>query len=110
MRVVARRVVEDFRKQMFSRLMLLPVYYFDARSAGSLVSKFGFDVERLSSATTRSWLNVLRDVLTVISLIGYMLYLDWRLTLIFASILPFRRALSKKGHTQIKSQCQERAA
>jgi len=103
MRVVARRVVEDFRKQMFSRLMLLPVYYFDARSAGSLVSKFGFDVERLSSATTRSWLNVLRDVLTVISLIGYMLYLDWRLTLIFASILPFVALYLKKVTPKLKA-------
>lgn len=103
MRVVARRVVEDFRKQMFSRLMLLPVYYFDARSAGSLVSKFGFDVERLSSATTRSWLNVLRDILTVISLIGYMLYLDWRLTLIFASILPFVALYLKKVTPKLKA-------
>lgn len=103
MRVVARRVVEDFRKQMFSRLMLLPVHYFDARSAGSLVSKFGFDVERLSTATTRSWLNVLRDVLTVISLIGYMFYLDWRLTLIFASILPFVALYLKKVTPKLKA-------
>lgn len=88
MRSVARRVVEDFRKEMFGKLMLLPVHYFDARSAGALVSKFTYDVERLSTATTRSWMNVLRDILTVIGLIGYMLYLDWQLTLIFAAILP----------------------
>jgi subfamily B ATP-binding cassette protein MsbA len=103
MRVVARRVVEDFRKEMFSRLMLLPVNYFDARSSGSLVAKFGFDVERLSTATTRSWLNVLRDILTVISLIGYMLYLDWRLTLIFASILPFVALYLKKVTPKLKA-------
>lgn len=107
MRVVARRVVEDFRKQMFSRLMLLPVHYFDARSAGSLVSKFGFDVERLSTATTRSWLNVLRDILTVISLIGYMLYLDWRLTLIFASILPFVALYLKKVTPKLKANAKD---
>lgn len=103
MRVVARRVVEDFRKDMFSKLMYLPVQYFDARSSGSLVSKFGFDIERLSTATTRSWLNVLRDVLTVISLIGYMLYLDWRLTLVFASILPFVALYLKKVTPKLKS-------
>lgn len=103
MRVVARRVVEDFRKDMFSKLMYLPVQYFDARSAGSLVSKFGFDIERLSTATTRSWLNVLRDVLTVISLIGYMLYLDWRLTLVFATILPFVALYLKKVTPKLKA-------
>lgn len=89
MRSVARRVVEDFRKEMFAKLMLLPVDYFDSKSAGTLVSKFTYDVERLSTATTRSWMNVLRDILTVVGLIGYMLYLDWRLTLVFAAVLPF---------------------
>lgn len=103
MRVVARRVVEDFRKEMFSKLMLLPVNYFDARSSGSLVAKFGYDVERLSTATTRSWLNVLRDILTVIGLIGYMLYLDWRLTLIFAAVLPFIALYLRKVTPKIKS-------
>lgn len=103
MRVVARRVVEDFRKEMFSRLMLLPVHYFDARSAGSIVSKFTYDVERLSTATTRSWMNVLRDLLTVVGLIGYMLYLDWRLTLIFAVVLPFIALYLKKMTPKLKA-------
>lgn len=103
MRSVARRVVEDFRKEMFSKLMLLPVHYFDARSAGALVSKFTYDVERLSVATTRSWLNVLRDILTVVGLIGYMLYLDWRLTLVFAAILPVITLYLKKITPKLKA-------
>lgn len=103
MRVVARRVVEDFRKEMFSKLMLLPVTYFDARSSGELVSKFTYDVERLSTATTRSWMNVLRDILTVIGLLAYMLYLDWRLTLVFASILPLVTLYLKKTTPKLKA-------
>lgn len=103
MRVVARRVVENFRKEMFFRLMHLPVHYFDARSAGSVVSKFTYDVERLSTATTRSWMNVLRDVLTVVGLIGYMLYLDWRLTLIFAVVLPFISLYLKRMTPKLKA-------
>jgi subfamily B ATP-binding cassette protein MsbA len=107
MRVVARRVVEDFRKEMFSRLMLLPVHYFDARSAGSVVSKFTYDVERLSTATTRSWLNVLRDILTVIGLLGYMLYLDWRLTLIFIAVLPFVAFYLKRMTPKLKANAKQ---
>ncbi|ACT47558.1 lipid A export permease/ATP-binding protein MsbA [Methylotenera mobilis] len=107
MRVVARRVVEDFRREMFAKLMLLPVQYFDARSAGSVVSKFTYDVERLSTATTRSWMNVLRDALTVVGLIGYMLYLDWRLTLIFAIVLPFIAMYLKKMTPKLKSNAKQ---
>lgn len=87
-RVVARRVVEDFRKEMFGKMMLLPVSFFDERSAGTLVSKFSYDVERLTVTITRSWLVFIRDLITVIGLISYMLYLDWKLTLVFAVIFP----------------------
>lgn len=102
-RVVARRVAEDFRKEMFQKLMTLPVSFFDARSAGSLVAKFTYDVERLTVTTTRSWLIFLRDVLTVIGLVAYMLYLDWRLTLVFALILPVVAMYLKKITPKLKA-------
>jgi ATP-binding cassette, subfamily B, bacterial MsbA len=88
LRIVARRVVEKLRIEAFDKLMQLPVTFFDNSSTGLLVSKLTYDVERLSNITTRSALNVLRDVLTVIGLLGYMLYLDWRLTLVFAMVTP----------------------
>ncbi|MGZ8269739.1 MAG: lipid A export permease/ATP-binding protein MsbA [Methylophilus sp.] len=88
LRVIARRVVEELRIQAFEKLMYLPVSFFDASSTGLLVSKLTYDVERLSTVTTRTALNVARDVLTVIGLIGYMIYLDWRLTLVFALVTP----------------------
>jgi ATP-binding cassette, subfamily B, bacterial MsbA len=76
------------RIEAFDKLMHLPVSFFDASSTGLLVSKLTYDVERLSTVTTRSALSVARDVLTVIGLIGYMIYLDWRLTLVFALVTP----------------------
>jgi ATP-binding cassette, subfamily B, bacterial MsbA len=88
LRIVARRVVETMRKQVFAKLMMLPVSFFDANSNGYLVSKMTYDIERLSNVVTRSALNVLRDALTVIGLVAYMLYLDWRLTLVFAAVTP----------------------
>lgn len=88
LRIVARRVVEILRNQVFSKLLMLPVSFFDANSNGLLVSKLSYDVERLSSIVTRTALNALRDVMTVIGLVAYMLYLDWKLTLVFAAVAP----------------------
>ena len=102
-RVVARRVAEDFRKEMFQKLMMLPVSFFDARSSGTLVAKFTYDVERLTITTTRSWLVFLRDMLTVMGLIAYMLYLDWKLTLIFALILPIVAMYLKRITPKLKA-------
>lgn len=92
LRIVARRVVEKLRIEAFDKLMQLPVTFFDNSTTGLLVSKLTYDVERLSNITTRSALNVVRDVFTVVGLLGYMLYLDWRLTLVFAMVTPLMAA------------------
>lgn len=103
LKIVARRVVAQLRVQAFEKLMQLPVNFFDASSTGLLVSKLTYDVERLSSVTTRSALNVVRDILTVIGLVGYMLYLDWRLTLVFATVTPFMAFYLRKMTPKLRS-------
>lgn len=103
LKIVARRVVAQLRVEAFEKLMQLPVNFFDASSTGLLVSKLTYDVERLSSVTTRSALNVVRDVLTVIGLVAYMLYLDWRLTLVFATVTPFMAFYLRKMTPKLRS-------
>ncbi len=88
MRWVARRVVERIRLDAFSRLMSLPVSFFDAHSAGVVTSKLTYDTEQMAKVSTNVAVIVVRDSLTIIGMIGYMLYLDWRLTMIFALMAP----------------------
>ena len=88
MRWVARRVVEALRLDTFRQLMKLPISYFDQQSAGVVVSKLTYDVEQMANAATKSTLTIVRDSLTAIAIVGYMLYLDWRLTLIFILVAP----------------------
>ena len=89
MRWVARRIVENLRMDAFRNLMLLPVKFFDANSAGVITSKLTYDTEQVAKASTTVAMSAVRDSLTIIGMIGYMLYLDWRLTLIFAVAVPF---------------------
>lgn len=88
MRWVARRVVEAVRLDVFQRLMTFPVSFFDAHSAGVVTSKLTYDTEQMANASTKVVVSVVRDSLTILGMIGYMLYLDWRLTLIFAVMAP----------------------
>ena len=103
LRKVTRLVVELMRKQVFARLMLLPVSFFDAHSNGALVSKMTYDVERLSIVVTRSAHNVVRDALTVVGLIAYMLYLDWKLTLVFALVTPLMGVYLSKTTPKLRA-------
>ena len=96
MRWLGRRVVEDLRRDTFKRLMQLPVGFYDANSAGLIVSKLTFDAEQMSGACTKVVLTVVRDSFTALGILGYMLYLDWRLTLVFALIAPLMALYIKK--------------
>ncbi|MDE0925676.1 MAG: lipid A export permease/ATP-binding protein MsbA [Methylophilaceae bacterium] len=103
MRWIARRVVEVLRIQAFGRLMHMPVSYFDTQSTGVMVSKLTYDAERLSNVATRTAMNVLRDVLTMVGLVAYMLYLDWRLTLIFAIVAPLMVLYLRKTTPKLRA-------
>lgn len=88
MRWVGRKVIEQIRLDTFLKLMALPVSFFDANSIGTITSKITFDSEQMYNAVTKAMVSIVRDSLTIIGMIAYMLYLDWHLTIIFALIAP----------------------
>lgn len=87
-RYVARRVVESLRLHAFSNMMSLPVSFFDANSVGNICSKITYDTEQMSKAATNVAVSGVRDTFTIIGIVAYMLYLDWRLTIIFVTVAP----------------------
>lgn len=86
---VASRVVFDLRCEMFARLLSLPTARFDNASAGALLSKVTFDANRVMLATTEAIIIIVRDSLAVLGLLLWMFYLNWQLSLILFSIVPF---------------------
>jgi subfamily B ATP-binding cassette protein MsbA len=96
MKWVARRVVEDLRLEAFAKLMSLSVSFFDANSAGMITSKLTYDTEQMASAATNAAVSLVRDSLTILGMLAYMLYLDWRLTMIFVVTAPVMAVYLKK--------------
>lgn len=96
MRWVGRKVIEQIRLDAFLKLMALPMRYFDAHSVGSITSKITYDTEQMYNAVTKATVSMVRDTLTIVGMIAYMLYLDWRLTMIFALIAPLMVFFLKK--------------
>jgi subfamily B ATP-binding cassette protein MsbA len=102
-RWVARRVVENLRLDAFRSLMALPITYYDANSAGIITSKLTYDTEGVAKASTNVIISAVRDTLTIIGMIGYMLYLDWRLTVVFAMAIPFMALYLQKMAPKIRT-------
>lgn len=88
LRWIARRVVEDLREGMFSHLLALPARFYDQNSSGQLLAKLIYDVEQVSNATTDAVLTMIRDSLTIIGLLIWMVYLNGFLTLIILVTAP----------------------
>ncbi|WP_240990572.1 lipid A export permease/ATP-binding protein MsbA [Psychrobacter submarinus] len=86
--LVSRNLVYELRVEVFNKLLQLPSSFYLANPAGTISSKLIFDVEQVTAASTDSMKTVLRDGLTVVALIGFLLYSNWRLTLILFLVLP----------------------
>ena len=85
---VGRYVIRDLRSEMFRRVTHLPTEYFDHASSGHVLSKFTFDSEQVATATTYAITMLIRDSLTVIALLGWMFYQNWKLSLLFIAAAP----------------------
>jgi subfamily B ATP-binding cassette protein MsbA len=85
---VSSRVVLDLRTGMFDRLLRLPAPYYDDHTSGALLSKVVYDVGGVNSAATFVLTALVRDSISVVGLLVWLLYLNWKLTLITLFIGP----------------------
>lgn len=85
---IGRTIIFHLRNSMFSRLVHLPSRFYDNNSSSLLISKVIYDVEQVMSATTKAVSSVVKDSLSLIGLIGLMIYYSWRLTLIMLLVAP----------------------
>jgi subfamily B ATP-binding cassette protein MsbA len=85
---VSSKVVLDLREAMFSRLLRFPAKYFDDNTSGALLSKVAYDVTNVTAAATNVLTVVVKDSLAIVGLLGFLFYVDWKLTLIALAIAP----------------------
>lgn len=88
MAYVSKKVVHELRVDMFAKLIRFPMAYYAVTSPGHLVSRITFNVDQVANATTNSITVLIREGIVVISLLAYLLYQNWRLTLVFLIVLP----------------------
>lgn len=81
-------LVQDLRLQMFNKFFQLPSRYFDDRNSGHMVSLILFNVNMVTGAATDAIKVIFREGLTVVFLFCYLLYMNWKLTLVMIAILP----------------------
>lgn len=99
---VGRTVVHKLRTALFNHYLILPNEFFDKHAKGHIISKITFDVEQVYGSITNAVTSLVREGLTVIFLLGYMFYMNWKLTLIFFAAAPFLAFIVKKANKYFK--------
>ena len=85
---VGNKVVMDLRDRMFRRMLALPLGFFHDSTTGNLISRFTFDVAQVTGAATNVVTVLVKDSVTILGLLAYLLYIDWKLTLISLIMVP----------------------
>ncbi|KAA0090164.1 lipid A export permease/ATP-binding protein MsbA [Trinickia soli] len=85
---VSNRILLQLRLDMFQRMIHTSASFFQRETASTIINAIVFEVNQILSVLTSVMVTLVRDSLSVVFLLGYLFYLNWRLTLIVALILP----------------------
>jgi ATP-binding cassette, subfamily B, bacterial MsbA len=85
---VINAVLLKLREQMFQTLLHAKTEFYQKSSASSLINAVVFEVNNVLSIMGAMLISLVRDSLTVLGLLGYLIYLNWKLTLVVLIIFP----------------------
>ncbi len=85
---IANEGMLALRKRLFERLLAADMALFSRQSASSLSNTVVYEVQTGSTLLVQAMLGISRDGFTLVALLGYLLYLNWQLTLVVAAVVP----------------------
>jgi len=109
---VGQWVANDLRLKTYHHLQRLSLGYYNTHETGTLLSTITTDIATIQSFASSSTLNILVDMLTIVSMLGLMFWLNWDFTLIAVAVTPFllffisrfKKAVKKATHEVRKEQ------
>jgi subfamily B ATP-binding cassette protein MsbA len=99
---IGSRVVFDLRCEAADHLLRLPTSFYDASSGGYLLSKVTFDAQQVAATASEAITLTIRNTLTIAFMLGFLLYLNWQLTLIAFGAFPIVGFAIRKINRRMK--------
>ena len=100
---VINSVLLKLREQMFQTLLHAKTTFFQSNTASNLINAVVFEVNNVLSIMGNMLISLVRDSLTVVGLIGYLIYLNWKLTLVVMIIFPVIALIMSKINRRLRS-------
>jgi subfamily B ATP-binding cassette protein MsbA len=96
------KITYTIRQQAFTKLLHLPMSFFDEHSKGSLISKLTYDTDQIAIAISKAAIVTIRESLIIFVLLTMMLYNSWQLTAVFLIIGPIIAFIISKVSKRFK--------
>lgn len=85
---ISTRLLNELREQMFSRILHVPLGFYASTSVGRVINSMMFEAQQIIDMIRNVLTSLIRDTLTVIVLLGFLLWLNWRLTIVALVLIP----------------------
>jgi ATP-binding cassette subfamily B protein len=103
---LGQNVIKDLRVKVFSHITSLRLNYFDTNPIGTSTTRTINDLETMNSVFSEGIITIIADFLTLIMVLGFMLYTSWKLTLVCLITAPFLMIASYIFKEKVKSSFQ----
>ena len=87
--LLGQSVIRDLRVRVFRHINRLRLSFFDRTPIGTATTRTINDIETINSVFSQGAITIIADLLTLVAVLGIMLYTSWKLTLICLTTLPF---------------------
>ena len=85
---VGRQVIKSLRHEVFSHYLRLPTAFLEQQQSGQTLSKLTNNIELVANAATGAVISLISDSLTIVALVGYLFYMNWRLAAFCMIVAP----------------------
>jgi ATP-binding cassette subfamily B protein len=85
---IGQVIIKDIRVRLYKHLLKLRLQFFDNTPIGRLVTRNVSDIETLADVFSEGLAAIIGDLLQIVTILGVMFYIDWKLTLVSLCTLP----------------------
>jgi len=88
MAFIGQRIIYDIRKQVYHKITAQSLDFFTHRKTGEMLGRITYDITLLQNAVSTTVTSLMRDVMSIIFLLGVIFYQDWVLALLALIVFP----------------------
>lgn len=106
----SQKITRKLRKEVYDKLLTLPVGYFDKLQAGDVIARLSYDIDTINTSLTNDLLQIFTSLITVTGAFFMMMRISWKMLLIFLITLPLSIFVTVKRTRQVKPLFRRRSA